>query len=256
MKKFLTILFIFPAFISNAQRTMFGGQNNYVAPVAPAIVPTNNLILNLNANSYAGNGVAWNDNSTQNNHATLTGNPAFNASPASFTFAANKYALTSNLINSISTATFIAWVNPAQIQNDYTGIIFSRTGNAGATAPATGLNFFRNNSIGYSWNDNGYTWGWDSGLQPALNAWSMIAVSINSTAATVYLCNANGITSAINTVSHPSLANLKFYIGSEPFDLNTRAFTGKIATAMVYSSALTQTDITNIFNAQKSTFGL
>jgi hypothetical protein len=25
---------------------------------------------------------------------------------------------------------------------------------------------------------------------------------------------------------------------------------------MVYSSALTQTDITNIFNAQKSTFGL
>jgi hypothetical protein len=36
----------------------------------------------------------------------------------------------------------------------------------------------------------------------------------------------------------------------------TRAFTGKIATAMVYSSALTQNDITNIFNAQKSTFGL
>ena len=54
---------------------MFGGQNNYVAPVAPAIVPTNNLILYLNANSYAGNGVAWNDNSTQNNNATLVGSP-------------------------------------------------------------------------------------------------------------------------------------------------------------------------------------
>jgi hypothetical protein len=73
---------------------MFGGQNNYVAPVAPAIVPTNNLILYLNANSYTGNGVAWNDNSTQNNNATLVGSPTYTSSPASFTFGPNKIATT------------------------------------------------------------------------------------------------------------------------------------------------------------------
>jgi len=47
MKKIITILFVFSAFISNAQRTMFTGQNNYVAPVVtfqpPAIV-TSGLI--------------------------------------------------------------------------------------------------------------------------------------------------------------------------------------------------------------------
>ena len=68
---------------------MFGGQNKYVGPVAPSTVPTNNLILYLNANSYAGNGVAWNDNSTQNNNATLVGSPTYTSSPASFTFGPN-----------------------------------------------------------------------------------------------------------------------------------------------------------------------
>jgi hypothetical protein len=259
MKTLLTLLFLLTAFTSNAQRTMFGSNNNYVAPVAPATVPTNNLILNLNASSYAGTGPTWNDASTQNNTATLTGNPTYNASPASFTFAANKYALTSTLINSISTAaTFIAWVNPSQTQVTYTGVIFSRSPNSGATAPATGLNFYANNSIGYSWNDSPSTWGWDSGLQPTVEAWSMIAVTISSTSATAYLFNASNPTglSSTNTASHATLNSLKFYIGSDPLDLNTRAFKGKIGTAMVYSNALTQVAITNIFNAQKAAFGL
>ena len=86
----------------------------------------------------------------------------------------------------------------------------------------------------------------------------MIAVSITSTSATAYLFNSTnpGGLSRTNTVSHPSLTGLKFYIGAEPFDLNTRAFVGKLATAMVYRSALTQADIAAIFNAQKSAFGL
>ena len=266
MKKLISILFFLSAFTSHAQRTMFGSNNNYVAPVAPPLTTgtnpvTNGLILYLDATlpaSYAGTGSTWSDLSTQNNTATLTGNPTYNASPASFTFAANKYALTSTLINSISTATFIAWVNPSQIQVTYTGLIFSRSPNSGATNPATGLNFYTNNSIGYSWNDNPNTYNWDSGLQAAVGAWSMIAVTISSTSAKAYLFNASNPTglSRTNTVSHPSLTGLKFYIGSEPFDLNTRAFLGKMGTALVYSSTLTQTDIESIYNAQKIAFGL
>ena len=33
MKKLITLFFLFIAFISNAQRAMFGGNNKYVAPV-------------------------------------------------------------------------------------------------------------------------------------------------------------------------------------------------------------------------------
>jgi hypothetical protein len=67
MKKLITILFFFTAFISNAQRTMFGGQNNYVAPVIPFQAPdiiSTGLIAYLDASdvsSYAGSGTTWTD---------------------------------------------------------------------------------------------------------------------------------------------------------------------------------------------------
>ena len=266
MKNLITLLFLFSAFTSHAQRTLFGVNNNYVVPVAPAVPTgtnpvTNGLILYLDATrsaSYSGSGPTWSDLSTQNNSATLTGNPTYTASPASLTFAANKYALSSTLISSFASATFIAWVNPSQTQVDYIGLIFSRSPNSGATNPATGLNFYTNNSIGYSWNDSPNTWSWNSGLQATVGAWSMIAVTISSTSATAYLFNASNPTglSRTNTVSHATLNSLKFYIGTDPLDLNTRSFIGKMGTAMVYSNALTQTDISNIFNAQKSAFGL
>jgi hypothetical protein len=256
MKNLITILFIFSAFISNAQRTMFGGNNNYVAPVAPAIVPTNNLILYLNANSYAGNGVAWNDNSTQNNTATLEGNPVYSSNPPSFTFGPNVIATTIKSDVAFSTATFVAWVNPSQTQGGYTGVIFSRNGFGGSTVPATGLDLYTSNSVGYHWADHVSTYNWNSNLYVPNNEWSMIAVTVSASTATAYLCNASGITTATNSVTHAALSGLNFFIACDPSAKSSRAFTGKIGTAMVYSNALTQAAITNIFNAQKSTFGL
>jgi hypothetical protein len=256
MKNLLAIFFFMHPFSAFAQRTMFSGQNNYVVPVAPAIVPTNNLILNLNASAYAGTGSAWNDASTQNNSATLVGNPTYTSSPASFTFGPNIVATTSKSNIALSAATFVAWVNPSQTQGGYTGIIFSRNGFGGSTVPATGLDLYNSNSVGYHWADNVSTYNWNSNLFVPNNEWSMTVVTVSSTTATAYLCNASGIATASNTVTHAALSGLNFFIACDPADRATRAFTGKIATAMVYSNALTQTDITNIFNAQKSAFGL
>jgi hypothetical protein len=64
MKKLLTLLFLFSAFISNAQRTIFTGQNNYVAPVVSANIITTDLLLYLdagNVSSYPGSGNTWYD---------------------------------------------------------------------------------------------------------------------------------------------------------------------------------------------------
>ena len=71
MKKIVTLLFIFSALISNAQRTMFASKNNYVAPVIPFQAPpittgeiNTGLLLYLNAgntSSYSGNGNTWYD---------------------------------------------------------------------------------------------------------------------------------------------------------------------------------------------------
>ena len=239
MKTLFTLLFLFSAFTSNAQRTMFGSNNNYVAPEAPATVSTNNLILNLNASGYSGSGSNCNDASTQNNTATLVGSPNYSSNPASFTFGPNKYGLSTSLINSFSSATFIAWVNPSQIQSGYSGIIIS-----GGPSFATGLNFWYNNSIGYMWNDNANTWSWNSGLQVPLNEWSMVAITISSNSATDYLCKAIGIATSVNTVAHSAVSNLNGY-----------AMVGKIGTAMVYSTTLSLEDITSVFDFQKASFG-
>jgi hypothetical protein len=274
MKSLLAIFLFMHSFSSFAQRTMFSGQNNYVAPVAPVpLVPTgtnpvtNGLILYLDATrsaSYGGTGTTWNDISGQSpaNTATLVGSPTFGSGNlsegyGSLTFSGTNYATTSKSNISLSAATFIAWVNPSGIQGGLTGIIFNRSGNFGSTAPATGLDFSNNNAIGYHWNDAVSTYTWNSNLQVPVNTWSLIALTITSTSATAYLYNASAPlgSSANNSVSHASLNGLNFIIANEPGGPN-RSYIGKIGTAMVYSTALSSSDITSIFNAQKSAFGL
>ncbi len=235
---------------------MFGGQNNYVVPVAPPTLVTNGLILYLNASSYTGTGTTWNDNSDQSNTATLVGSPAFTSSPASFTFDANKHATTTKSDISLTTATFIAWVNPSQTQGSYTGVIFNRRGNGGSTVNATGLDLYTSNSVGYHWNDAVATYNWNSNLFVPNGVWSMVAITISANSATAYLCNTNGISSASNSNSHSTLTGLNFFLACDPADKSTRAFVGKIATAMIYNTALSQTNITSIFNLQKASFGL
>ena len=213
---------------------------------------TTDLILYLDATrsaSYGGTGTTWTDISGQSNHATLMGSPTFGS--GSFTFTASTNALTTNLVD-FSNATFIAWINPSESITEYAGIIFSRGPNR-----TTGLNLFTSkNSVGYHWNDAGSTWQWDSNLQVPNNEWSMIAVSIGSSSATAYLCKSSGITTATNSVSHAATTAHKFYIAVDSGVPSARTFKGKMGTALVYSTALTSTQITQIFNAQKAAFGL
>ncbi|MEY3874704.1 MAG: Synechococcus phage [Bacteroidota bacterium] len=263
MKKLFTLFFLISVFVANAQESFFKSNNNYVAPPlapfqAPPIV-TNGLLLNLDAAnpaSYSGTGNTWNDISTQNNHATFVGSPTFSSNPASFTFGSNVIATTTKSNIAFAEATFIAWVNPSQTQGSYTGIIFSRSGFGGSTVPATGLDLYTNNSIGYHWADNGSTYNWNSNLFVPNNAWSMIAITISANTATAYLCNVNGIITAVNSVSHAALSGFNFFIACDPSDQSSRAFKGKIATAMIYNTKLTLSDITSTFNLQKSRFGL
>jgi hypothetical protein len=79
MKKLITLSFFFVAFVSNAQRTMFGAQNNYVAPVSSTIVsPSLKLHYDINNSScYPGSGTTLTDLSGNGNHGTLMNSPSF-----------------------------------------------------------------------------------------------------------------------------------------------------------------------------------
>ena len=237
--------------------TLNKGNLTMSAAASPFI--TAGLILNLdagNALSYPGTGTTWTDLSGQNNTGTLVGSPTYTSSPGYFTFAANKNVTTALSNIALSAATFIAWVYSTQTQNGYTGVIFNRTGNGGSTALATGMDLFSSNSVGYHWNDSSATYNWNSGLYVPNNAWSMIAITVNSTSATAYLCQSSGITTATNTTNHPSLSGLNFFIACDPSSKSARAFIGNIAITLIYNTALSLSDITTNYNTQKSRFGL
>jgi len=230
---------------------------------------TSNLLLYLNAtnsSSYSGSGSTWTDLSGNSNNGTLVNSPVYTANPGYFTFnlVNDRYASTSGTISSLSTATFIAWVNSSQTQADYTNILMSRNGMGSATNYATGMNIAPggNNNLGYHWNDNGSTYGWDSGLSVPNNAWSMIAVTVSSTAAIGYLCKSSGITTATNTTSHSSVSSppLNFFIsqdrGGGPGGGGYRNFIGGISQIAIYNTTLTAGEITTNFNNTKSIYGL
>ena len=82
----------------------------------------------------------------------------------------------------------------------------------------------------------------------------MIAVSVTSTAATAYLCQSSGITSATNTVSHTSTVLDDVKLAQD--DQGARFFNGRIAVAMIYDRALSAGEITRNFNALRSRYGL
>ncbi len=257
MKKIFTILFLFSAFVSHAQRTMFTGQNNYVAPAVPPVAPvTTGLILYLDATksaSYGGSGTTWTDISGQSpaGSATLVGNPPFSSD--SFTFGDNMNASTSKTYTINNQLTLIAWVNPSQTQSAFTGVIFRRTS---FDSGGTGM-FLSGNNLHYDW-DNQH-WGWRSNLTVPTNQWSMIVISVKESSFTAYLCNASGIYSDSRGNGHGSLTSrgaTNFHIGYDPFDAGGRAFRGKMGTAMVYSVGLSTAEITSIFNDQKASFGL
>jgi hypothetical protein len=183
-------------------------------------------------------------------NGTLTNGPTYtSADGGSIVFdGTNDFVQCSGSITATA-ATFVIWMRRNGSQDDFDGIIYSRS------ATATGISFFGiTNKISYTWNNAANTYTWDSGLTIPDLTWCMIAVSVTSTSATAYLCQSSGITSATNTVSHTSTTLDDIKIGQD--DLGGRFFTGNIATAMIYDRALSAGEITQNFNALRSRYGL
>ena len=270
---FLTAVGLLVTINASAQRTMFGSNNNYVAPFINVPTGTNpvttELKMYLDATrtaSYSGTGAIWSDISgvIPANNVTLSANLIFGQSSVSngsgsFTFngSSGTYATPTGTIN-LTTATFIAWVNPAVGCPDYSGIIMNR--GQGGNVLVTGLLLggkptgSQEHYIVYNWNNEDQ---YPQTLLVPNNQRSMIAVSISSSKAEVfYLFNAAGSSTHSRNYSHAVSNNNRFFIGRDPITDPGRNYRGKIGTAMIYNAALTSQNITAIFNAQKVAFGL
>jgi hypothetical protein len=217
----------------------------------PQIV-TSGLVLALdsaNPKSYPGSGTTWTDLSGQNNTGTLVNSPTYNSANGTLTFTGTQRADTAK-ISTITEGTFLAWIKRKGIQVDYTGILFGRY-----YGLATGMGFTSSQNLGYTWNDAFNTYSWISGLVIPDSQWCMVAITVNSTSGTAYLCQSSGITTAVNTVSHGSVSGFNLVVGYDSAS-SSRAFIGDIGPVMFYNRAFTANEIQQNFNAGRGRYNL
>ena len=216
-------------------------------------INSNGALLYLDAGnsaSYPGSGTAWTDLSGNSRNGTLTGGPTYtSADGGAIVFDGSDDFVQCSGSLTVTAATFVIWLRRNGPQDDYDGIMYSRS------AVATGISFLgTTNKLSYTWNNAVNTYTWDSGLTIPDLTWCMIAVSVTSTSATAYLCQSSGITSATNIVSHTSTVLDDIKLAQD--DQGARFFNGRIATAMIYNRALSAGEITQNFNALRGRYGL
>jgi hypothetical protein len=223
-----------------------------IIPDSSTSVVTTGLQLYLdagNASSYPGSGTTWTDLTVNGRNGTLTNGPTYSATNGgSIVFDGTNDFVQCTGSLTVTAATFVSWIRRNGNQSQYDGILFSRGTNT------TGMNFQTSNQLGYHWNDAGNTYNWQSGLTIPDATWCMIAVSVTSTAATAYLCQASGITTATNTVSHGSSLLNDIKLAQD--DAGSRFYNGNIAIAQLYNIALSAEQISTNFAADRGRFGV
>jgi hypothetical protein len=148
-----------------------------------------------------------------------------------------------------NTVTMTLWLNPNGSQGFETpGLFVTRQG----STVAAGIAYSYNDQIGYNWNDDPATWQFQSGLVVPPNQWSFVALVVEPTQATIYLYNTNGLSSAVNPVSHANVAwDGTGRIGNDESNVN-RTFNGIIDEVAVFNYAFTPDEVLNLYNAALS----
>jgi hypothetical protein len=215
---------------------------------SPKIV-TDGLVLALdagNVKSYPSSGTTWSDLSGNLNSGSLINGPTFDtANGGSIVFDGSNDYVQTNINRSFTAMTLMGFIKRNGTQPEYTGIFFSRG------SITTGLNFYSTTqNLGYTWNDAVNTYTFNSNLLVPNNTWCMVAMSVTSTTATLYV----NTSSAINTVSHTSTTIDDLRLGADEF--GSRFMNGNIANVMMYNRALSATEVLQNFNATRGRFGV
>jgi len=227
--------------------TITGGIRT-IEELNPVVTTGLQLYLDAgNASSYSGSGTAWNDLSGNSRNGTLTNGPTYSATNGgSIVFdGSNDYVQCTGSLT-VTAATFVTWIRRNGTQGQFDGIFFSRG------TSVTGINFQSSNLLGYHWNGTTNTYLWNSGLTIPDATWCMIAVSVTSSAATAYLCQASGITTSTNTVSHTSSVLDDIKLARD--EVSSRYFNGNIAIAQLYNIALSAEQVSQNFAADRGRF--
>jgi len=266
MKKLITIFFVLFAFITNAQRAMFGGHNNYTVPVVASqnsTAVTNGLVLNLdaaNSGSYPGTGTTWTNLVTGNavTNFTLNGNVTYNsANGGVLRFANGGLASTSNSLGRFTKYSIETWVKIAGTTSGGYPCLF--TENVNPSVGGANMILGYNTGFGAS---NQYTSGFNSSSWNVyttttntsdVNNWVQIVATYDGNICTIYK---NGVSIGSGSIGSSGInsTNLGYIIGKR-WDQSDYAY-GDYAVVKLYNRDLTSLEVSTNFNALKSRFGL
>ena len=257
MKKIYTLLFLIVALNLNAQRIMFGRQNNYVGPVVPAApsIVTNGLVFNVdaaNTTSYSGTGNVWSDLRGTNNinfysssSYNVNANPTFSSDGGGSLVTTGIFgrSIANSGITGSVARSMEAWV---KFNSVAANAVISIGGQSASQLYE--LMAYSNNAIEHYWGN--FT---QSSTVLATNTWYHIVIVYDGT--TNHYIYINGVQVGISATPTLNTTNTPIYIG--PAVTTTwGAFDGKIAALRIYNRALTLSDVTNNFNVLKTRFGL
>jgi hypothetical protein len=152
-----------------------------------------------------------------------------------------------------NTVTMMAWIYPQYNQGN-AGIVFT----AGTDNMVCGIRYdagspntggINDGDIGYSWNNDYGAGHWDSGITAPHDQWSLVALAVSPTDATLYIINANGVQSAVDTRNHdPAAFNAPEYIGYYPLEGGT-SFNGNIDEAAIFKSTLSSNQVYSLYES-------
>ena len=235
----------------NAAEVVANYNNNRSRFSLPAAgVITDSLILHLdagNSSSYGGSGTTWTDLSGNSNNGTLTNGPTFDSNnQGSIVFDGSDDLVSisdSSSIDVTPTVTISAWINPSGFgENNFGRIVDSEDS----------YNFFLDNSTVTSgiryWPNAGNAFSVANCV--TLDEWANFVVVHSGSNVTIYKNGVSiGTSSGISTLPSTSSG---LFIGNS--DVGDRAFEGKISQVLVYSKALSASDVLTNYNRLKDRY--
>ena len=147
--------------------------------------------------------------------------------------------------------TITSWINPGSPEAANTGIFFCRGGTSIAGFCYGGVfdANIGNYPLTYNWNNDPLTYNWSSGILPPVGQWSLVALVVTPTNATIYVMNSTGLVSSQHTYAHAVVPfNGTTLIGGDSLGIN-RTFSGRIDDVAVFNKALTTAQLAAMFYA-------
>jgi hypothetical protein len=212
----------------------------------PRIV-TDGLVLHLDAanrKSYPGSGTSWNDLSGNGNNATNSGATFVNTNGGSFDFNGSNNKFSTNYKPSGARSYFI-WVKYDSINSLPNG--YSLTG----TQQVNAYTYVGIQNGGYFYYYAGSNGGVINSTQLSANTWYQQGFVLFSDGSRKLYLNASEIASATGSLGNT--ATSEFSIGCVN---NNHWVNGLIPKVVIYNTPLTESQITQNYNALKGRFGL